>query len=169
MTTLKPMYVLADEQAVQAFNNSSYCEKYQRECTLAEFLEGKELHAQVKQDFSNIIGQKYSVQLVEQILSKIKTTDAYELLDNTTMAKEIDKDSLSRYVDFYVCGKNNVSILCSLNLNYMEANIVNLSSSYDMDVKGLDYTFGWIDEDTPIRVVLAEEITKGDILSKMYR
>ena len=35
------MYLLADERTVQAYNLTKYASKYQREMTVAEYVEGK--------------------------------------------------------------------------------------------------------------------------------
>ena len=42
------MYLLADEKAVQAYNSTEYASKYQREMTVAEFIEGKSLYYTAK-------------------------------------------------------------------------------------------------------------------------
>ena len=42
------MYLLADERTVQAYNLTKYASKYQREMTVAEYVEGKFLYYTAK-------------------------------------------------------------------------------------------------------------------------
>ena len=63
------MYLLADENAVQAYNSTEYASKYQREMTIAEFIEGKSLYHTAKTFLKEFIGLDWTIPNIEKLLS----------------------------------------------------------------------------------------------------
>ena len=165
------MYLLADEQVVELYNQTDYSEKYQREMTISEYIEGKRLYYKAKEFFKEFIGQPYTLETLEKLLSKVRHTNGFCLVDNTITANQIMNDPLSRYIDVYVEG-NSTCILVILSEHDTEQDvtgIVHMYDCYDQDINGLDYTFEDIAPNKSYIIVTSDDIKQGNILDKMYK
>ena len=166
------MYLLADERTVQAYNLTKYASKYQREMTVAEFIEGKFLYYTVKTFLKEFIGLDWTTPNIEKLLSKVRHINNMELLDKTLTATQAVNDQLSQYIDIYVDGDNGSSILVTLSAHNVADDVVGKIHLYDcfnQDVSGLDYTYEDISISTPAIIVTADEIIQSEILDKMYK
>ena len=166
------MYLLADEKTVQAYNSTEYASKYQREMTVAEFIEGKSLYYTAKTFLKEFIGLDWTIPNIEKLLSKVRHTNNMELLDRTLTATQIVNDQLSQYLDIYVDGDNGSSILVTLSAHSIEDDVVgkiHLSGYFNQDISGLGYTYEDLSLSTPAIIVTADEIVQQEILDKMYK
>lgn len=166
------MYLLADERTVQAYNLTEYASKYQREMTIAEFIEGKFLYHTAKTFLKEFIGLDWTIPNIEKLLSKVRHVNNMELLDRTLTATQVVNDLLSQYIDIYVDGNNGSSILVTLSSHNVEEDVVGKIHLYDhfnQDISGLDYTYEDISINTPAIIVTADEIVQPEILDKMYK
>ena len=166
------MYLLADERTVQAYNLTKYASKYQREMTVAEYVEGTFLYHNAKTFLKEFIGLDWTIPNIEKLLSKVGHTNNMELLDRTLTATQVVNDPLSQYIDIYVNGNNGSSILITLSAHNIEDDVVgkiHLSDYFNQDISGLDYTYEDLSLDTPAIIVTADEIVQQAILDKMYK
>lgn len=166
------MHLLADEKAVQAYNSTEYASKYQREMTIAEFIEGKALYHTAKIFLKEFIGLDWTIPNIEKLLSKVRHTNNMELLDNTLTAIQLVNNQLSQYIDIYVNGDNSSSILITLSAHNIEDDVVgkiHLSNYFNQDIYELEYTYEDVSIDTPAIIVTADEISQSEILDKMYK
>ena len=166
------MYLLADERTVQAYKLTKYANKYQREMTVAEFIEGKFLYHTAKTFLKEFIGLDWTIPNTERLLNKVKHVNNMELLDRTLTATQVVNDPLSQYIDIYVNGNNGSSILVTVSAHNVEDDVVgkiHLSDCFNQDVSGLDYTYEDLSLDTPAIIVTADEIVQSEILDKMYK
>ena len=166
------MYLLANEKAVQAYNLTKYASKYQREMTVAEYVEGTFLYHNAKTFLNEFIGLDWTIPNIEKLLSKVRHTSNMELLDKTLTATQVVNDQLSQYIDIYVNGDNGSSILITLSAHNVEDDVVGKIHLYDyfnQDISGLDYTYEDVSIDTPAIIVTADEIVQSEILDKMYK
>ena len=166
------MYLLADERTVQAYNLTKYASKYQREMTVAEYVEGKFLYHTAKTFLKEFIGLDWTIPNIEKLLSKVRHVNNMELLDRTLTATQVVNDQLSQYIDIYVNGDNGSSILVTLSAHNVEEDTVGKIHLYDcfnQDIKGLDYTYEDISLDAPVTILTADEVVQTDILDKMYK
>ena len=166
------MYLLADERTVQAYNLTKYASKYQREMTIAEFIEGKFLYHTAKTFLKEFIGLDWTIPNIEKLLSKVRHVNNMESLDRTLTATQVVNDQFSQYIDIYVDGDNGSSILITLSSHNIEDDVVgkiHLSECFNQDISGLDYTYEDISIDTPAIIVTADEIVQQEILDKMYK
>ena len=166
------MYLLADERTVQAYKLTKYANKYQREMTVAEFIEGKFLYHTAKTFLKEFIGLDWTIPNTERLLNKVKHVNNMELLDRTLTATQVVNDPLSQYIDIYVNGNNGSSILVTVSAHNVEDDVVgkiHLSDCFNQDVSGLDYTYEDLSLDTPAIIVTADEIVQPEILDKMYK
>ena len=166
------MYLLADEQTVQAYNLTKYASKYQREMTVAEFIEGKSLYHTAKTFLNEFIGLDWTIPNIEKLLNKVRHINNMELLDKTLTATQVVNDQLSQYIDIYVNGNKGSSILITVSAHNVEDDVVgkiHLSGCFNQDVSGLDYTYEDVFIDTPTIIVTADEIVQPEILDKMYK
>ena len=156
------MYLLADEKAVQAYNSTEYASKYQREMTVAEYVEGTFLYHNAKTFLKEFIGLDWTIPNIEKLLSKVRHTNNMELLDKTLTATQLVNDQLSQYLDIYVDGDNGSSILVTLSSHNIADDVVgkiHLSDYFNQDIS----------IDTPAIIVTADEIIQSEILDKMYK
>ena len=166
------MYLLADERTVQAYNLTKYASKYQREMTVAEFIEGKSLYHTAKTFLNEFIGLDWTIPNIERLLNKVEQVNNMELLDRTLTATQVVNDPLSQYIDIYVNGNNGSSILVTLSAHNVTDNVVgkiHLSECFNQDVSGLDYTYEDLSLDTPAIIVTVDEILQPEVLDKMYK
>lgn len=166
------MYLLADEKAVQAYNSTEYASKYQREMTVAEFIEGKALYHTAKTFLKEFIGLDWTIPNIEKLLNKVRHINNMELLDRTLTATQVVNDLLSQYIDIYVNGNKGSSILVTLSAHNVVDDVVgkiHLFECFNQDVSGLDYTYEDLSLDTPAIIVTADEILQSEILDKMYK
>lgn len=166
------MYLLADERTVQAYNLTKYASKYQREMTVAEFIEGKFLYHTAKTFLKEFIGLDWTIPNIERLLNKIEQVNNMELLDRTLTATQLVNDQLSQYIDIYVNGNNGSSILVTLSAHNVADDVVgkiHLSECFNQDISGLDYTYEDVSIDTPAIIVTADEILQPEILDNMYK
>lgn len=166
------MYLLADERTVQAYNLTEYASKYQREMTVAEFIEGKFLYHTAKTFLKEFIGLDWTIPNIERLLNKIKQVNNMELLDRTLTATQVVNDQLSQYIDIYVNGNNGSSILVTVSAHNVTDDVVgkiHLSDCFNQDISGLDYTYEDVSIDTPAIIVTADEILQPEILDKIYK
>ena len=166
------MYLLADERTVQAYNLTKYASKYQREMTVAEFIEGKFLYHNAKTFLNEFIGLDWTIPNIEKLLNKVRHINNMELLDRTLTATQVVNDQLSQYIDIYVNGNNGSSILITVSAHNVEDDVVgkiHLSDCFNQDISGLDYTYEDLSLDTPAIIVTADEIVQPEILDKMYK
>ena len=166
------MYLLADEKAVQAYNSTEYASKYQREMTVAEYVEGTFLYHNAKTFLKEFIGLDWTIPNIEKLLSKVRHTNNMELLDRTLTATQIVNDTWSQYIDIFVNGNNGSSILITVSAHNVTDDVVgkiHLSGYFNQDISGLDYTYEELSLDTPAIIVTADEIVQPEILDKMYK
>ena len=166
------MYLLADERTVQAYNLTKYASKYQREMTVAEYVEGKFLYHTAKTFLKEFIGLDWTIPNIEKLLSKVRHVNNMELLDRTLTATQVVNDQLSQYIDIFVNGDNGSSILVTLSAHNVETDVVgkiHLSDYFNQDISGLDYTYEDLSLDTPAIIVTADEIVQPEIVDKMYK
>ena len=166
------MYLLADERTVQAYKLTKYANKYQREMTVAEYVEGKFLYHTAKTFLNEFIGLNWTIPNIERLLNKVKHVNNMELLDKTLTATQLVNDQLSQYIDIYVNGNNGSSILITLSAHNVTDDVVgkiHLSDYFNQDISGLDYTYEDVSIDTPAIIVTADEILQPEILDKMYK
>ena len=166
------MYLLADEKAVQAYNSTEYASKYQREMTVAEYVEGTFLYHNAKTFLKEFIGLYWTIPNIEKLLSKVRHTNNMELLDRTLTATQAVNDQLSQYIDIYVNGNKGSSILITVSAHNVTDDVVgkiHLSGYFNQDISGLDYTYEDLSLDTPAIIVTADEIVQPEILDKMYK
>ena len=165
------MYLLADEKAVQAYNSTEYASKYQREMTVAEFIEGESLYHTAKTFLNEFIGLDWTIPNIEKLLNKVRHINNMELLDRTLTATQVVNDQLSQYIDIYVNGNKGSSILITVSAHNVTDDVVgkiHLSDYFNQDISGLDYTYEDLSLDTPAIIVTADEIVQSEILDKMY-
>ena len=166
------MYLLADERTVQAYKLTKYASKYQREMTVAEYVEGKFLYHTAKTFLKEFIGLDWTIPNIERLLNKVKHVNNMELLDRTLTATQVVNDPLSQYIDIYVNGDNGSSILITLSSHNIEDDVVgkiHLSECFNQDISGLDYTYEDVSIDTPAIIVTADEVVQQEILDKIYK
>ena len=166
------MYLLADERTVQAYNLTKYASKYQREMTVAEYVEGTFLYHTAKTFLKEFIGLDWTIPNIEKLLNKVEQINNMELLDRTLTATQVVNDLLSQYIDIYVNGNNGSSILVTLSAHNVTDDVVgkiHLSGYFNQDISGLDYTYEDLSLDTPAIIVTADEIVQSEILDKMYK
>ena len=166
------MYLLADEQTVQAYNLTKYTSKYQREMTVAEFIERRSLYHTAKTFLNEFIGLDWTIPNIEKLLNKVRHINNMELLDKTLTATQVVNDQLSQYLDIYVDGDNGSSILVTLSAHNIEDDVVGKIHLYDcfnQDISGLDYTYEDLSLSTPAIIVTADEIMQPETLDKMYK
>ena len=166
------MYLLADERTVQAYNLTKYASKYQREMTVAEYVEGTFLYHNAKTFLKEFIGLDWTIPNIEKLLNKVEQVNNMELLDRTLTATQVVNDPLSQYIDIYVNGNNGSSILVTVSAHNVEDDVVgkiHLSDCFNQDVYGLDYTYEDVSIDTPAIIVTADEILQPEIVDKMYK
>lgn len=155
---------------MQAYNSTEYASKYQREMTIAEFIEGKALYHTAKTFLKEFTGLDWTIPNIEKLLSKVRHTSNMELLDKTLTATQLVNDQLSQYLDIYVNGDNGSSILVTLSAHNIEDDVVGKIHLYDyfsQDIYGLDYTYEDVSIDTPAIIVTADEILQPEILDKI--
>ena len=165
------MYLLADERTVQAYNLTKYASKYQREMTVAEYVEGTFLYHNAKTFLNEFIGLDWTIPNIEKLLNKVRHINNMELLDKTLTATQVVNDQLSQYIDIYVNGNKGSSILITVsahNVTYDVVGKIHLSDYFNQDISGLDYTYEDLSLDTPAIIVTADEIVQPEILDKMY-
>ena len=166
------MYLLADERTVQAYNLTKYASKYQREMTVAEYVEGTFLYHNAKTFLNEFIGLDWTIPNIEKLLNKVEQVNNMELLDRTLTATQVVNDPLSQYIDIYVNGNKGSSILVTLSSHNIADDVegkIHLSECFNQDVSGLDYTYEDLSLDTPAIIVTADEIVQPEILDKMYK
>ena len=166
------MYLLADEQTVQAYNLTKYASKYQREMTVAEFIEGKSLYHTAKTFLNEFIGLDWTIPNIEKLLNKVRHINNMELLDKTLTATQVVNDQLSQYIDIYVNGDKGSSILITVSAHNVTDDVVgkiHLSGYFNQDISGLDYTYEDLSLDTPAIIVTADEVVQQETLDKMYK
>lgn len=166
------MYLLADERTVQAYNLTKYASKYQREMTVAEYVEGTFLYHTAKTFLKEFIGLDWTIPNIEKLLSKVEQVDNMELLDRTLTATQLVNDQLSQYIDIYVNGDKGSSILITVSAHNVTNDVVgkiHLSDYFNQDISGLDYTYENLSLGTPAIIVTADEIVQQEILDKMYK
>ena len=166
------MYLLADERTVQAYNLTKYASKYQREMTVAEYVEGTFLYHNAKTFLNEFIGLDWAIPNIEKLLNKVRHINNMELLDKTLTATQVVNDQLSQYIDIYVNGNKGSSILITVSAHNVEDDVVgkiHLSDCFNQDISGLDYTYEDLSLDTPAIIVTADEIVQPEILDKMYK
>ena len=166
------MYLLADERTVQAYNLTKYASKYQREMTVAEYVEGTFLYHNAKTFLNEFIGLDWTIPNIEKLLNKVRHVNNMELLDRTLTATQVVNDQLSQYIDIYVNGNKGSSILITVSAHNVTDNVVgkiHLSGYFNQDISGLDYTYEDLSLDTPAIIVTADEIVQPEILDKMYK
>ena len=166
------MYLLADERTVQAYNLTKYASKYQREMTVAEYVEGTFLYHNAKTFLNEFIGLDWTIPNIEKLLNKVEQVNNMELLDRTLTATQVVNDPLSQYIDIYVNGNNGSSILVTLSAHNVTDDVVgkiHLSECFNQDVSGLDYTYEDLSLDTPAIIVTVDEILQPEVLDKMYK
>ena len=166
------MYLLADEKAVQAYNLTKYASKYQREMTVAEYVEGTFLYHNAKTFLNEFIGLDWTIPNIEKLLNKVRHTNNMELLDRTLTATQIVNDQLSQYIDIYVNGNKGSSILITVSAHNVTDNVVgkiHLSDYFNQDISGLDHTYEDLSLDTPAIIITADEIVQPEILDKMFK
>ena len=165
------MYLLADERTVQAYNLTKYASKYQREMTVAEYVEGKFLYYTAKTFLKEFIGLDWTIPNIEKLLSKVRHVNNMELLDKTLTATQVVNDQLSQYIDIYVNGNKGSSILITVSAHNVADDVVgkiHLSGCFNQDISGLDYTYEDLSLDTPAIIITADEVVQSEILDKMY-
>ena len=165
------MYLLADEKAVQAYNSTEYASKYQREMTVAEYVEGTFLYHNAKTFLKEFIGLDWTIPNIEKLLNKVRHTNNMELLDRTLTATQIVNDTWSQYIDIFVNGNNGSSILITVSAHNVTDDVegkIHLSDYFNQDISGLDYTYEDISIDTPAIIITADEIIQSEILDKIY-
>ena len=166
------MYLLADERTVQAYNLTKYASKYQREMTVAEYVEGTFLYHNAKTFLKEFIGLDWTIPNIEKLLNKVEQVNNMELLDRTLTATQVVNDQLSQYIDIYVNGNKGSSILITVSAHNVTDDVVgkiHLSGYFNQDISGLDYTYEDLSLDTPAIIVTADEIVQPEILDKMYK
>lgn len=166
------MYLLADERTVQAYNLTKYASKYQREMTVAEYVEGTFLYHNAKTFLNEFIGLDWTIPNIEKLLNKVRHINSMELLDKTLTATQLVNDQLSQYIDIYVNGNKGSSILITVSAHNVTNDVVgkiHLSGYFNQDISGLDYTYEDLSLDTPAIIVTADEIVQQEILDKMYK
>ena len=166
------MYLLADERTVQAYNLTKYASEYQREMTVAEYVEGTFLYHNAKTFLNEFIGLDWTIPNIEKLLNKVEQVNNMELLDRTLTATQVVNDPLSQYIDIYVNGNKGSSILVTLSSHNIADDVegkIHLSECFNQDVSGLDYTYEDLSLDTPAIIVTADEIVQPEILDKMYK
>ena len=166
------MYLLADEKAVQAYNSTEYASEYQREMTVAEYVEGKFLYHTAKTFLKEFIGLDWTIPNIERLLNKIEQVNNMELLDRTLTATQVVNDQLSQYIVIFVNGNKGSSILITVSAHNVEDDVVSkihLSDVFNQDISGLDYTYEDVSIDTPTIIVTEDEIVQPEILDKMYK
>ena len=166
------MYLLADERTVQAYNLTKYASKYQREMTVAEYVEGTFLYHTAKTYLKEFIGLDWTVPNIEKLLNKVRHINNMELLDRTLTATQVVNDQLSQYIDIYVNGDKGSSILITVSAHNVTNDVVgkiHLSECFNQDISGLDYTYEDLSLSTPAIIVTADEIVQQEILDKMYK
>ena len=166
------MYLLADERTVQAYNLTKYASKYQREMTVAEYVEGTFLYHNAKTFLNEFIGLDWTIPNIEKLLNKVRHINNMELLDKTLTATQVVNDQLSQYIDIYVNGDKGSSILITVSAHNVTDDVVgkiHLSGYFNQDISGLDYTYEDLSLDTPAIIVTADEIVQPEILDKMYK
>ena len=166
------MYLLADERTVQAYNLTKYASKYQREMTVAEYVEGTFLYHTAKTFLKEFIGLDWTIPNIERLLNKIEQVNNMELLDRTLTATQLVNDQLSQYIDIYVDGDKGSSILITVSAHNVTNDVVgkiHLSDYFNQDISGLDFTYENLSLSTPAIIVTADEILQSEILDKMYK
>ena len=166
------MYLLADERTVQAYNLTKYASKYQREMTVAEYVEGTFLYHNAKTFLKEFIGLDWTIPNIEKLLNKVEQVNNMELLDRTLTATQVVNDPLSQYIDIYVNGNKGSSILITVSAHNIEDDVVGKIHLYDcfnQDISGLDYTYEDLSLSTPAIIVTADEIVQPETLDKMYK
>ena len=166
------MYLLADERTVQAYNLTKYASKYQREMTVAEYVEGTFLYHNAKTFLNEFIGLDWTIPNIEKLLNKVRHINNMELLDKTLTATQLVNDQLSQYIDIYVDGDKGSSILITVSAHNVTNDVVgkiHLSDYFNQDISGLDFTYENLSLSTPAIIVTADEIVQQEILDKMYK
>ena len=166
------MYLLADERTVQAYNLTKYASKYQREMTVAEYVEGTFLYHNAKTFLKEFIGLDWTIPNIEKLLNKVRHINNMELLDKTLTATQLVNDQLSQYIDIYVDGDKGSSILITVSAHNVTNDVVgkiHLSDYFNQDISGLDFTYENLSLSTPAIIVTADEIVQQEILDKMYK
>ena len=166
------MYLLADERTVQAYNLTKYASKYQREMTVAEYVEGTFLYHNAKTFLKEFIGLDWTIPNIEKLLNKVRHINNMELLDKTLTATQLVNDQLSQYIDIYVDGDKGSSILITLSAHNVTNDVVgkiHLSDYFNQDISGLDFTYENLSLSTPAIIVTADEIVQQEVLDKMYK
>lgn len=166
------MYLLADERTVQAYNLTKCASRYQREMTVAEYVEGTFLYHNAKTFLNEFIGLDWTIPNIEKLLNKVRHINNMELLDKTLTATQVVNDQLSQYIDIYVNGNKGSSILITVSAHNVTDDVVgkiHLSDYFNQDISGLDYTYEDLSLDTPAIIVTADEIVQQEILDKMYK
>ena len=166
------MYLLADERTVQAYNLTKYASKYQREMTVAEYVEGTFLYHNAKTFLNEFIGLDWTIPNIEKLLNKVRHINKMELLDRTLRATHVVNDQLSQYIDIYVNGNKGSSILITVSAHNVTDDVVgkiHLSDYFNQDISGLDYTYEDLSLDTPAIIVTADEIVQPEILDKINK
>lgn len=166
------MYLLADERTVQAYNLTKYASKYQREMTVAEYVEGTFLYHNTKTFLKEFIGLDWTIPNIEKLLNKVRHINNMELLDKTLTATQLVNDQLSQYIDIYVDGDKGSSILITVSAHNVTNDVVgkiHLSDYFNQDISGLDFTYENLSLSTPAIIVTADEIVQPEILDKMYK
>ena len=166
------MYLLADERTVQAYNLTKYASKYQREMTVAEYVEGTFLYHNAKTFLKEFIGLDWTIPNIEKLLNKVRHVNNMELLDKTLTATQLVNDQLSQYIDIYVDGDKGSSILITVSAHNVTNDVVgkiHLSDYFNQDISGLDFTYENLSLSTPAIIVTADEIVQQEILDKMYK
>ena len=166
------MYLLADERTVQAYNLTKYASKYQREMTVAEYVEGTFLYHTAKTFLKEFIGLNWTIPNIERLLNKVRHVNNMELLDRTLTATQVVNDPLSQYIDIYVIGNKGSSILVTVSAHNVTDDVVGKIHLYDcfnQDISGLDYTYENLSLSTPAIIVTADEIVQPETLDKMYK
>ena len=166
------MYLLADERTVQAYNLTKYASKYQREMTVAEYVEGTFLYHNAKTFLNEFIGLDWTIPNIEKLLNKVRHINNMELLDKTLTATQVVNDQLSQYIDIYVNGNKGSSILITVSAHNVTDDVVgkiHLSGYFNQDISGLDYTYEDLSLDTPAIIVTVDEILQPEVLDKMYK
>lgn len=166
------MYLLADERTVQAYNLTKYASKYQREMTVAEYVEGTFLYHNAKTFLKEFIGLDWTIPNIEKLLNKVRHINNMELLDKTLTATQLVNDQLSQYIDIYVDGDKGSSILITVSAHNVTNDVVgkiHLSDYFNQDISGLDFTYENLSLSTPAIIVTADEIVQQEVLDKMYK
>ena len=166
------MYLLADERTVQAYNLTKYASKYQREMTVAEYVEGTFLYHNAKTFLKEFIGLDWTIPNIEKLLNKVRHINNMELWDKTLTATQLVNDQLSQYIDIYVDGDKGSSILITVSAHNVTNDVVgkiHLSDYFNQDISGLDFTYENLSLSTPAIIVTADEIVQQEVLDKMYK